>query len=196
MSHGGKRPGAGRPSRSGSQKVKMPHGGKRPGAGRPSGSGLWKEETALMRVPLSLKAGVGMYVEKRGYNIPLYSSRIPAGPPSMAVDDIEAMVNLNSILLKNPESCFLLKVSGDSMIKAGIHDGDILIVNRKLEVTNGAIVAAMIDGEATVKRFKKDASGAVTLLPENDSYAPIVISENQNLEIAGVVTNVIHRLCH
>lgn len=172
------------------------HGGKRRGAGRPSGSGPWKEKTIAMRIPLSLKVGIDSYLEKRGYYLPLYSSRIPAGPPSMPVGDIESMVDLNSVLLKNPEDCFLLRVSGDSMIKAGIHDGDILIVNRKIEVTNGAIVAAMIDGEATVKRFKRDAAGAIILMPENDNYAPIMISESQDFEIAGIVVNVIHSLHH
>lgn len=199
MPRGGKRQGAGPPCRSGSRKektVRMPHGGKRPGSGRPCGSGLWKEQTALIRIPMSLKEGIDKYLQNRGYRLPLYSSRIPAGLPSLVVDDIDCMIDLNSILLKNPESCFLLKVSGDSMINAGIHDGDIIIVDRKLEVANGVIVAAMIDGEATVKRFKKDSSGTVTLFPENDTYKPIVVSKTQNLEIAGVVVNVIHSLHH
>lgn len=171
-------------------------GGKRPGSGRPMGTGQWKEDTRVMRIPKSLVDEVKSFIVTRGFRIPLYSSRIPAGVPSMALDDIECMVDLNSILLKNPENCFLLKVTGDSMIDAGIHDGDIIIVNRKLEVTNGVIVAAMVDGEATVKRFKKDKGGIVTLLPENDAYQPIVIAKNQNLEIAGVVVNVIHNLYH
>lgn len=78
------------------------------------------------------------------------------------------------------------------MIKACIYDGDLLVVNRKMEAANGVIVAAMVDGEATVKRFKKDTKGRVTLLPENDEYTPIKISEDQSFEIAGVVVAAIH----
>lgn len=172
----------------------MTHGGKRKGAGRPVGRGPWKEKTIPMRVPVSLKAGVDKYLEKRGYNLPLYSSRIPAGSPTAPVDDVEAVIDLNTLLLKNPDSSFLLRVTGDSMIDVGIHDGDLLVVDRSVEATNGKIVAAMVDGEATVKRLKKDRAGIVTLLPENKNYRPIVIGKNQAFEISGTVVDVIRRL--
>ncbi len=170
------------------------HGGKRKGAGRPAGRGPWKEKTIAMRIPLSMKAGVDRYLDKRGYSLPLYSSRIPAGTPNMPVNDVEAMIDLNSWLLRNPDSSFLLRVVGDSMIDVGIHDGDMLVVDRSIEPITGKIVAAMVDGEATVKRFRKDSSGKLTLLPENKNYTPTVISKNHSFEIAGVVVDVIRRL--
>ncbi len=146
------------------------HGGKRKGAGRPAGRGPWKEKTIAMRIPLSMKAGVDRYLDKRGYSLPLYSSRIPAGTPNMPVNDVEAMIDV------------------------GIHDGDMLVVDRSIEPITGKIVAAMVDGEATVKRFRKDSSGKITLLPENKNYTPTVISKNHSFEIAGVVVDVIRRL--
>lgn len=171
----------------------MPHGGKRKGAGRPKGKGPWGEETKPLRVPLSLVGGVVKFMENHGYKLPLYASSIPAGFPLQPADDIEKVTDLNSILLKNPEQCFLLRVKGDSMINACIHDGDLLIVDRSLEVTSGKIVVAMIDGQATVKRFKKDKNG-IFLMPENNNYQPIHVIQGQTLDISGVVSGVVREL--
>lgn len=169
----------------------MPHGGKRKGAGRPRGKGPWGEETKPLRVPVSLVDAVTKFLEKRGYRLPLYASRVPAGSPSMPADDVERITDLNSMMLKNPGGCFLLRVTGDSMINAGIHEDDILIVDRYQEPVNGRIVVAMIDGQATVKRFKRDKD-QILLMPENDNYKPISVSEN--LEICGVVTGMVRKL--
>jgi len=166
----------------------MARGGNRPGSGRPKGSGPWGEKTTLFRVPDSLANGVEKYLEQRGYRLPLYASRVPAGVPSVASDDIEKLTDLNSLLLRDSENCFLLRVSGDSMVNAGIFDGDILVVNKKEEVLNGKIVVAMIDNQVTVKRFIRDERGAVFLKPENENHKPIRIRDYEALEIAGVVT--------
>lgn len=79
------------------------------------------------------------------------------------------------------------------MINAGIHDGDILVVDRSQEPSNGKIVVAVIDGQATVKRFQVDRTG-VTLLPENDNYQPIRVGGDQTLDISGVVSGIIRKL--
>jgi len=171
----------------------MAHGGKREGSGRPKGTGPWGEATRSLRVPLSLVSGVIKFLENKGYRLPLYASRVPAGSPSPPADDIERTTDLNALLLKHPENCFLLRVKGDSMINAGIHDGDLLIVDRSLEPVNGKIVVAMIDGQATVKRFKRDKTG-IALLPENDNYQPIRVAQGQTLDIAGVVAGVVRKL--
>jgi DNA polymerase V len=165
----------------------MSRGGVRPGAGRPKGAGPWGETTRQMRVPLSLAKGVEKYLETRGYRLPLYASRVPAGFPAIASDDVEKMTDINAMLLSDPENCFLLRVSGDSMENAGIFDGDILIVNKKQEAANGKIVVAMIDNQVTVKRFKRDENG-IFLVPENEKYKPIRIRDHEALDIAGVVT--------
>ena len=171
----------------------MPRGGKRKGAGRPKGKGPWGEKTKPLRIPISLMEAVTKFLDKRGYRLPLYASRVPAGSPSMPADEIERITDLNSMLLKNPEACFLLRVEGDSMINAGIQEGDILVVDRSQTPASGKIVVAMIDGQATVKRFLKDKIG-IMLMPENDNYQPIRLKIGQALDISGVVSSVIRKL--
>ncbi len=171
----------------------MPHGGKRKGAGRPRGKGPWGEVTKPLRIPMSLFDSVTNFLENKGYRIPLYVSRVPAGSPSAPTDEVEEITDINSMILKNPENCFLLRVVGDSMINAGIYEDDVLAVDRSIEATNGKIVVAMIDGEATVKRFKRE-SNSFTLLPENDDYKPIRIVEGPDFYIAGVVVGVVRVL--
>lgn len=195
----------------------MNHGGKRKGAGRPSGSNMYGEATQPIRIPLSRIPAVKALIEKDNYttvytpahedgeqifnkvhrvlhkSYPLYSSTVPAGFPSPADDYVECRLDLNTHLIKNTAATFFVKASGDSMKNAGIHSGDMLIVDRSLEATHGKIVIAAIDGELTVKRLSRK-QGKVKLLPENPDYPPIDITDEQNLVIWGVVTNVIHRV--
>jgi DNA polymerase V len=171
----------------------MSHGGKRRGAGRPKGSGKHGDTTQVMRVPLSMLDKITDYIETKGYQLPLFSTKISAGFPSPADDYIEMQLDLNTHLIKNPASTFLLRVSGESMKDVGIFPNDILIVDRSIKPTDGKIVIAAIDGELTVKRLKKN-NDALYLLPENKAFAPIVIKDSQELLIWGVVTNVIHAL--
>lgn len=199
------------------------HGGKRVGAGRPKGQGRYGEPTRPLRVPESLVPDVqdllSLYRRHKervksassraaddapptvlhpvslgpAQPLPLFGSRVSAGFPSPADDYLEDTLDLNSHLIKRPAATFLVRVSGDSMINAGIHPDDILVVDRSIDPTDGRIVIAVLDGELTVKRLSK-RNGQVQLLPENPDFSPITVTEEQDLRIWGVVTNVIHSL--
>ena len=123
--------------------------------------------------------------------LPLYLSRIKAGFPSPADDYLDKKLDLNEFLVKHPASTFFVKVKGDSMIGAGIHSGDILIVDRSIEPKDKRIVVAVVNGDFTVKRVSKKAN-KLALLAENDKYAPIEIKDGMDFEIWGVVVHVIH----
>ena len=126
-------------------------------------------------------------------NVPLYSHTVPAGQPAPADDDIEDLIDLNDYLMPHRESSFLVRVKGESMIDAGIRDGDLLVVDRSRQPADGKIVVAALDGELTVKRLST-RHGRVQLLPANPAFAPINIEEDRELMIWGVVSNVIHRV--
>lgn len=125
--------------------------------------------------------------------LPLYMTSIEAGFPSPADDYIEGCLDLNEHLIKHPAATFFIRVSGESMINAGIYPRDILIVDRSLEAVDKKIVIAVVDGDLTVKRLRI-RSGQPFLEPENDRYAPIEILPDMAFEIWGVVTNVIHKV--
>jgi DNA polymerase V len=114
-----------------------------------------------------------------------------AGFPSPAEDYIEGKLDLNKHLIKHPAATFFVKVTGDSMTNAGIHPGDILIVDRSLEPADKKVVIAVVDGNLTVKRIRK-IKGKVFLMPENEDYEPLQIKQEMNVEVWGVVTTVIH----
>jgi len=124
---------------------------------------------------------------------PLFMVPVSAGFPSPAEDYIEGKLDLNQHLIKHPAATFFVRVTGDSMIDAGIHPGDILIVDRSIEVIDKKVVIAVIDGELTVKRIRKTSSGFM-LVPENQKYSPISISQDTEFDVWGVVTSVIHKL--
>lgn len=169
------------------------HGGKRSGAGRPKGQGKYGETTKAIRLPLSRIDEVMDFIKQgKSLKIPLYSSTVRAGFPSPADDYIENYLDLNEHLITHPSSTFMVRASGDSMTKAGIQPGDLLIVDRSLEVSHGKIVIAAINGELTVKRLSR-VHGRVQLLPENEAYSPIDITDELDLIIWGVVTYVIHQ---
>ncbi len=132
-------------------------------------------------------------VRNHFYRLPFYQSAVAAGFPSPAEDSIEDRLDLNELLVKRPSSTFFLRVAGSSMIKAGIHHDDILVVDRSLEPTHGKIVIAAVNGELTVKRLYYVGS-TLQLVAENDAYPPIDITADTDLHIWGVVTNVIHKL--
>jgi len=122
---------------------------------------------------------------------PLFMAPVYAGFPSPADDYIEGKLDLNDYLVKHPAATFFVRAAGDSMIDAGIHPGDILIVDRALEPCNNNVVIAAVDGELTVKRIRKSGD-KLFLMAENMYYKPIEVTEEMNAEIWGVVTNVIH----
>jgi len=188
----------------------MPSGGKRPGAGRKPNSGLYGEKTKVMRVPENRVAEVKDYLKRKIYRSPhigeikhasqsvsspltLYQSAVSAGFPSPADDFVEGKLDFNEHLIQNPAATFVVRVSGDSMINAGIFPNDLLVVDRSLEARTGKVVIAVINGELTVKRLIQK-NGDVILQAENQNYKPIFIQENDDFQIWGVVTNVIHNL--
>ena len=124
---------------------------------------------------------------------PLFMVPVTAGFPSPADDYIEGKLDLNRHLIKHPAATFFVRVAGDSMIDAGIHPGDILIVDRSLEPADKKVVIAVIEGELTVKRISR-LKGKILLMPENENYKPQQVSKNSDFEVWGVVTNVIHKL--
>ena len=123
----------------------------------------------------------------------LFASPVCAGFPSPADDYVAATLDLNEHLIAHKEATFFLRATGQSMIGAGIHDGDLLVVDRSLAPGHRSVVIAVVDGEFTVKRLYKRA-GRIRLLAENPDYAPIEFADGQELQVWGVVTNVIHRL--
>ena len=129
----------------------------------------------------------------RDRSLPIYSNKVTAGFPSPADDHIEGKLDLNTHLIKHPSATFFVKATGDSMIGAGIHEGDILVVDRSLEPRNGKVVIAAVDGSLTVKRLMKNGKNTM-LSPENKKYKPIKLTENTDIIIWGVVTNVIHKV--
>lgn len=125
------------------------------------------------------------------HDLPLFLSKIRAGFPSPADDFLDKKLDLNEFLIKHPAATFFVKVKGESMIKAGINSGDILIVDRSLEPKDKKIVVAVLNGEFTVKRARKQKD-KLYLVSENDDYAPIEIKDGADFEIWGVVVHVIH----
>ena len=99
--------------------------------------------------------------------------KVKAGLPSLAYEDIQGYLNLDTNWVRGKD-CFFLRVEGDSMIEAGILDGDLALIRPQPTADNGEIVVAMIDGEATLKRFYKDENN-IRLQPENKSMEPIII---------------------
>ncbi len=163
------------------------------GAGRPKGSGPFGEKTKPMRVPETLVDEVIKFVHAKGYALPYYGSFVKAGFPSPAEDYAECQLDLNEHLIAHPAATFFVRASGNSMINVGIHDKDLLIVDRSLDPVGGKIVIAAINGELTVKRFQKTTNGAV-LMAENPDYPPIVLSRSDHVHIWGVVIHVVHSL--
>ena len=123
----------------------------------------------------------------------LIEQGISAGFPSPADDFKEIRISLDRELVKNSESTFYARVSGDSMIDAGLDDGDLLIIDRSLSPENGKIAICFIDGDFTVKRIKKDKN-KLYLVPENKKYQRIEVSEENELIIWGIVEYVIKRV--
>jgi DNA polymerase V len=184
----------------------MPRGGKRNGSGRPAGSGKFGEPTRAIRLPVSLieqieqmqarsqestVTDVFSSLQASEVSLPLYMVAVSAGFPSPAEDYIEGQIDLNLHLIKNPAATFLVKATGDSMLGAGIHSGDVLVVDRSLEPTQNKIVIAVLNGELTVKRIRYERK-QVYLMPENPAYPAISMNEGMELQVWGVVTNVIH----
>lgn len=118
---------------------------------------------------------------------------ISAGFPSPADDFKETRISLDDELIKNKEATFFARVSGQSMIGAGLDDNDLLVIDRSISPTNNKIAVCFLDGEFTVKRLRVEGN-EVWLKPENPDYPIIKITQENNFVIWGIVTNVIKRV--
>lgn len=125
-------------------------------------------------------------------HIPLFLDRVPAGFPSPASDYMEKTLDLNELCIRQPAATYFVRAQGESMIEAGIFDGDVLVVDRSLTARHGDIVIAEFGGELTVKRLELHPHPR--MVPMNRNMAPIAIPDGADLEIFGVVTTVIHSL--
>ena len=130
--------------------------------------------------------------EFKTFEIKLLSHRISAGFPSPAGDYAEDGLDLNNYLVQNKPATFMFTVRGESMIVAGIHHGDKVVVDRALKPKHKDIVVAVVNGEYTIKRLYK-YKGLIELRPENPDYPNITFSEGHELQIWGVVIGVVRR---
>lgn len=122
-----------------------------------------------------------------------FDTGISAGFPSPAEDFKEERLSLDNILVKNKLATFYARVSGQSMVGAGLDDNDLLVIDRSLEPAHNRIAVCFLDGEFTVKRLRVEKDG-VWLQPENENYEPIKITEENDFVIWGIVTNVIKKV--
>lgn len=122
--------------------------------------------------------------------LPIITEGISAGFPSPAMDFVDLSIDLNKHLVKHPSSTFYGRVKGVSMKNAGIDNGDLLVIDKSIEPTNGKIAVCYIDGEFTLKRIKI-SKNEILLVPENEDYAPIKVTADSNFMIWGIVTHVI-----
>jgi repressor LexA len=136
---------------------------------------------------------IGSSITRGGSSIELIElpvvGRVAAGQPILAQENIEGTIALQSSLIRNKSEAFGLKVKGDSMIEAGIFEGDIVIINPQKNADNGEIIVAMLEDEATLKRYELK-NGTVYLKPENQNYSPIVVKNREDFSIIGKVLGV------
>jgi len=124
--------------------------------------------------------------------LPLASSGISAGFPSPADGHLDIKLDLNKALVPHPNATFYGRVKGYSMVEAGIEEGDILVIDKSLDPKEGDVAVCFLDGEFTVKRIGK-LEGNLCLLPANEAFEPIPVTEENDFLVWGIVTYVIHK---
>ena len=149
---------------------------------------VWKLVKRLETVGVVTRDATGRLIPGSKMGAVKLLGTVEAGFPGPAEEGLLETLSLDHWLVRNREASFLLKVSGDSMIEAGILPGDLVIVDRSRAPKNGDVVVAEVDGAWTIKHFRRQGE-AVTLLPANPKYAPI--KPRSELRVAGVVTSVI-----
>ena len=128
------------------------------------------------------------------FKLPLLADSVSAGFPSPADDYIDTELNLHKYLVKHPAATYFVRASGYSMEKAGIYDGDLLVVDKSQEVKNRDIVIAYVNGEFTVKRYIVEKTKIILKAESNSKmYSNIEINEDAEFEVWGVVTYTIHK---
>ena len=132
--------------------------------------------------------------EQRRSSIAFFSDAVKAGFPSPAQDYIEKTLSLDDLCIRTPAATYFVRASGSSMERAGIHDGDVLVVDRSLPPGHRKIVIASVDGEFVCKRLDLSVPSRPVLRAESEDYPDITLREEDELEIFGVVTTVVHAL--
>ena len=122
-----------------------------------------------------------------------FEGRVQAGFPSPAQGEYADSIDLNRALITNPAATFCARVMGDSMVDAGINEGNLLIIDRSLPPHDGSIAVCFIDGDFTVKRLSVKEEG-LFLTPANASYPELRVGEDSHFEVWGVVSHIIKRL--
>jgi DNA polymerase V len=143
-----------------------------------------KEKKILNFFTPKKENGIGQWLAEEG---------ISAGFPSPADDFKETRISLDRELVKNKEATFYARVSGDSMVGAGLDDGDLIVIDRSKNPENGKIAVCLVDGDFTVKRIKKEKN-KMYLIPENKKYKAIELKEENELIVWGVVEYVIKKV--
>ena len=180
------------------------HGGQRTGSGRKP---LYNQPTKVIRVPESAVEDIKLFLNQfkndiqsiqqvsaqKHVSIPFALEKVFAGPPSNTEGYIEKPLDMNTLLIKNEIATFAVRVASLSMLNAGIHIDDILMVDRSLQAIHRDIVIALIDNEFTVKRLMIE-NGYTWLQAENPDFPDIHLKEGQELLIWGVVTYTIKSL--
>ncbi len=123
-------------------------------------------------------------------SLPFMESPVSAGFPSPAEDFSELSIDLNHELLKNPSATFFCRVNGDSMCDIGINNGDLLVVDKSLEPKSGKIAVCFVDGEFTLKKIELEKD-CCWLIPANENYKKIKVTEENEFMIWGIVTYAI-----
>ena len=211
-SHGGKRLGSGRPKGSGkynepTKAIRVPEGSishiksflsneyhslKNTSNNTSNNTSVANITNLHSNSNVSVLASANQDFSEEKQSFPLFNSKVAAGLPSYADDDLDDSIDLNDYLVQKPNSTFMLKVQGMSMRDAGILPDDILIVDRSERATHNKIVIAALDGELTVKRLFRRGD-IVKLLPENPDYPEIILQKESQLIIWGVVVGSFRR---
>jgi len=126
-------------------------------------------------------------------SLPLFTGKVAAGFPSPADDYVEKNLDLNDLLVQKPAATFFVRAQGESMLGAGIHPNDILVVDRSIDPVAGKVVICTINGELTVKRLEREHD-RWKLKAENPAFPDIPLTDDLELVVWGVVTNVIHSI--
>jgi len=172
--------------------------------GRPRGA-----PTAVVRLPLpvaalarrlaqgTLRAGdINGFLDVQPVHqlaVPFAGVAAECGFPSPAEDYLDGPLDFNELLVVNPAATFAVRLAGESMTGAGLFPGDIAVVDRSVAPTNNCIVLALLDGEFTVKRYRRQGA-VITLVPESAAFSSITITEDRAFEIWGVITRSIRML--
>ena len=131
------------------------------------------------------------------HDIPLLvSGNVVAGFPSPAETYVEKPLDLNNLLIYRPAATFFVRACGDSMVDAGVQSGDILVVDKSLAARDGSIIIAVLDGDFTVKQFRRWRDGSAWLVPANPQFQPINVTNRADFSVFGVVTACIHQFVH